>query len=210
VDGDDGRDDAPLLAPAALLYVAEATRRRLARAVLFLAGYLLVWSLAGLAAHTTYAIGKPRFGSELAWPAGGRWLAAGMLALAALYQLTPVKHACLRRCRDPLRLFSGPPDGALGALASGARTGGWCIGSSWALMVALFALGVMSIVWTALIAALVGLEKLAPWRRVPVLLIAGTMLVLAVGLLLAPHHVPGLVVSHGTPGTMQPANSMGR
>jgi predicted metal-binding membrane protein len=76
----------------------------------------------------------------------------------------------------------------------GARSGGWCIGCSWALMAALFALGLMSVTWMALIAVLVAFEK--TWSRpFPAKLATATVLaVLATGVLAAPQQVPGLVV----------------
>jgi hypothetical protein len=79
----------------------------------------------------------------------------------------------------------------------GVRHGAWCVGCCWALMASLFALGVMSIAWMAVVAGLIALEKLVPWRR---LALYGTTAVLAVlGLLLlaAPGALPGLTI----PGT---------
>jgi predicted metal-binding membrane protein len=77
----------------------------------------------------------------------------------------PLKRACLTRCRGQVVDLDGVPRQSWSpALAMGARSGGWCIGCSWALMGALFALGVMSLTWMALIAALVALEKTCPWR----------------------------------------------
>ncbi len=76
----------------------------------------------------------------------------------------------------------------------GARSGGCCIGCSRALMAALFALGVMSLTWMALIAALVALEKTGPRVFAAKLATATVLAVLAVGILAAPQRVPGLVV----------------
>jgi predicted metal-binding membrane protein len=76
----------------------------------------------------------------------------------------------------------------------GARSGGWCIGCSWALMAALFALGVMSVTWMALIAVLVAFEKTGPWPFAAKLATATVLAVLAVGVLAAPQQLPGLVV----------------
>jgi predicted metal-binding membrane protein len=76
----------------------------------------------------------------------------------------------------------------------GLRTGGWCLGSSWALMAALFALGVMSLTWMGLIAVLVALEKVAHSGRDARLATAGLLASLAVAILLVPYEVPGFVV----------------
>jgi len=148
-------------------------------------------------------------GGDLAWHAGGRWLAAAVLALAAVYQLTPMKHACLAKCRSPLAVLRGAwREGWTGAFTLGMRTGGWCAGSSWLLMAALFALGVMSLTWMALVAALVAFEKLGPWPRTATLITAIVLAALATGILAMPHDIPGLVVP-GSPATGQSMKAMG-
>jgi predicted metal-binding membrane protein len=86
----------------------------------------------------------------------------------------------------------------------GLRIGGWCLGCSWALMAALFALGVMSLTWMGLIAALVALEKVGPWQRAARLAGAGVLVVLAVAVLAVPHEIPGFVV----PGSPAPLHVM--
>jgi predicted metal-binding membrane protein len=199
----------PSLAPAAAVYTQLTQRREPSRPLLFAGGYLLLWSAVGVAAYGLFELGKSLFGGDLAWHAGGRWLAAAVLALAASYELSPIKHACLRRCRSPLRFLSqGWRDGRSGALAMGLRTGGWCLGCSWLLMAALFALGVMSLTWMAVVAAVVGVEKVGPWRRPVTLATAGALLALAVALLIAPHEVPGLVVPGGSSTGMQSMSTM--
>ena len=72
----------------------------------------------------------------------------------------------------------------------GARHGAWCVGCCWALMASLFALGVMSIVWMAVVAGLIAFEKLIPWRRAATYGTAGVLLVLGVLLLVAPDAIP--------------------
>ena len=195
----------PSLAPTAAIYTA-SVRREPSRVVLFTAGYLLVWSAAGVLAYGLFELGKSLFASALEWHSGGRWLAAGVLVLAALYQLTPFKRAFLTRCRSPLRfLHASWRENQLGAFVMGLRNGGWCLGCSWALMAALFALGVMSLTWMALIAGLVALEKVGPWERTAKVATAGVLVVLAVAILTVPHEVPGFVVpgSHGSMTTMK-------
>ena len=130
-----------------------------------MAGYLVTWTLAGLAAYGLPRPGRALDGGALAWDEGGRWLAAGVLFGAAAYELTPLKYACLRRCRGPLGfVIEHWRDGRLGALRMGVMHGAWCVGCCWALMAALFALGAMSIAWMVLIALLIAVEKLLPWR----------------------------------------------
>jgi predicted metal-binding membrane protein len=110
------------------------------------AGYLVTWTAAGLAAFGLFVAGRALVGHQLAWEAGGRWLAAGVLLGAAAYEFTPLKNACLTRCRGPSSFIIGSwRDGRVGALRMGIEHGAWCVGCCWALMAALFALGVMSI-----------------------------------------------------------------
>jgi predicted metal-binding membrane protein len=198
----------PSLAPAAAGFAA-IVRRELSRVLLFAGGYLLVWSLAGLGAYGLFELGKSLLAGSLAWHNGGRWLAAGVLVLAALYQLTPLKRAFLLRCRTPLRfLDASRPNTRSTALAMGLRNGGWCLGCTWALMAALFALGVMSLTWMAAIAVLVALEKVGPWRSGARLASAAVLVVLATAILAAPHEVPGFVVP-GSPASPQTMGPMG-
>ena len=198
----------PSLAPSAAVFAA-SVRREFGRVLLFAGGYLLVWGVAGIGAYGLVELGKGLFGGSLAWHSGGRWLTAGVLALAALYQLTPLKRAFLMRCRSPLRLLdSSWHDSRPAALLVGLRTGGWCLGCSWALMAALFALGVMSLTWMGLIAVLVALEKVGPWRRGARLATAGVLVVLAAALLVVPHEVPGFVVP-GSHSSLQMGKAMG-
>jgi predicted metal-binding membrane protein len=188
----------PSVAPTVALYARMTRRRGLSRSLLFTSAYLLVWAAAGVGAYGLFRLGRGVLGSELAWNAGGRWLAGGVLAIAALYELTPLKYVCLEKCRSPLGFLLGSwRDGRRGALEMGARHAVWCVGCCWALMAALFALGVMSLVWMALVAALITFEKTLPWRRVATWGTAAILLILAVVLVVAPHAVPGLVVPNG-------------
>lgn len=180
----------PSLAPTLSAYAAALPRRSApGRWLLFTAGYLIVWTLAGVLAYSAFELGKSLLGSEFAWHRGGRWASGCVLALAAAYQLTPMKRGCLSRCRGALGASSEQS-----ALAMGVRSGGWCLGCSWALMAGLFALGVMSITWMVVIAAMVTLEKAGPWRSSARLVTAAVLALLAFGILVAPGEVPGLVV----------------
>jgi predicted metal-binding membrane protein len=191
----------PSVSPTVALYAQMTRRRGPSRPLLFTSGYLLVWGIAGVAAYGLFHLGKSLFGADLGWDAGGRWFAGGVLTIAALYELTPLKDVCLAKCRSPLGFLLGTwRDGARGALEMGARHGAWCLGCCWALMAALFALGVMSLAWTALVAALIAFEKTLPWGRAVTWTTAAVLLVLAVALVAIPHSVPGLVVPGATHG----------
>jgi predicted metal-binding membrane protein len=163
----------------------------------FVAGYLLVWSAAGLLAYLGIKLGGWLGGDSVRWTGGGRWIAGGVLLTAALYELTPLKQACLSHCRSPMSfVLHSWRSGRFGALRMGLTHGAWCLGCCWALMAALFALGVMSLAWMSVIGALIAIEKLLPWRRVAVGVTTAVLLVLAAGVAFAPEHVPGLT----TPG----------
>jgi predicted metal-binding membrane protein len=188
----------PAVSPTVALYARMTRQRSLARPAAFTGGYLVLWGAAGVGAYGLYALGRHLFGAQLAWHAGGRWLAAGVLAAAALYELTPLKNVCLNKCRSPLGFLLGTwRDGVRGAFAMGSRHAAWCVGCCWALMAALFALGVMSILWMAVIAGLITVEKLLPWRRVAVWSTTLLLLALAVGVVAMPGSVPGFVVPSG-------------
>ena len=199
----------PSLAPTVALYSKMTRRRGPSRPLLFASGYLLVWGTAGLGVYGLFALGRDLFGSELAWRAGGQWFAARVLAVAALYELTPLKNVCLAKCRSPLGFLLGTwRDGGLGAAVMGSRHAGWCLGCCWALMAALFALGVMSLTWMAFVAALIALEKTVPWRRTATWGTAAILLALAISVLVAPQAVPGLVVPSGTHNVMHAMKAM--
>jgi predicted metal-binding membrane protein len=188
----------PASAPTVALYARMTQRRGLDRPLLFAASYLIVWGAAGVAGYALWRVGRATLASELSWGDAGRWLASGLLALAALYELTPLKHACLHKCRSPLAFLLGAwRDGRRGAVQMGARHALWCLGCCWALMVALFALGVMSLVWMVLVTALITLEKTLPWRRVALWSTTAILLALAILVAVTPADVPGLTIPGG-------------
>jgi predicted metal-binding membrane protein len=192
----------PSLAPTIALYAKMTRRRTPSRPLLFASGYLVVWGAAGLGAYGLFELGRSLLGGDLAWHAAGRWFAGGVLVVAALYELTPLKDVCLAKCRTPLGFMLGTwREGRLGALEMGSRHAGWCLGCCWALMAALFALGVMSLIWMAFVAALIALEKTVPWRRPVTWATAALLLAIAVAVVGAPHAVPGLVVPGAQPAT---------
>jgi predicted metal-binding membrane protein len=198
----------PSLAPTVALYTAMTRRHGLDRPLLFTAAYLAVWGAIGLVAYGLFELGRQLFGSALAWDGAGRWFAGGVLAFAAAYELTPLKDACLATCRSPVGFLRDSwREGRVGAIEMGARNAGWCMGCCWALMAALFALGVMSLIWMAFVAALIALQKTLPWRRVAILGTASILMVLAVAIVAAPHSVPGLVVP-GSSSAMHAMSSM--
>jgi predicted metal-binding membrane protein len=191
----------PSVLPMVVVY--DRVSRRRGATPFFVAGYLLTWTAAGLGAYGLFVAGRAIAGDELAWDRAGRYVAAGVLVAAAVYQLTPLKDRCLSKCRGPLRfVLESWREGRAGALRMGVAQGAWCVGCCWALMASLFALGVMSIAWMAFVAALIALEKLAPWRVAANRAIAAGLLAIGIGLALAPGSVPALTVPGSGDGAM--------
>jgi predicted metal-binding membrane protein len=197
----------PSVSPTVALYARMTGEHSLVRPLMFAAGYLVTWAAAGaLVVLGAFAAGSAA-GDVLAWDRGGRWIAAATLVVAAVYELTPLKDACLGKCRSPLGLLLGTwRDGTRGALGMGMRNGAWCVGCCWALMASFFALGIMSAVWMAIVAGLIAIEKTLPWRRVATFGTAGLLLVLGLLLFTAPHAIPGLTIPSN--GMMTPMNQM--
>jgi predicted metal-binding membrane protein len=205
----------PSLIPMAGAYASQArggsadvTPQSLVRTTLFTAGYLLTWVLVGVVAWLVFEAVRSLDISFLDWDNGGRYVAGGVIAGAALYELTPLKRTCLRHCRDRELLVADWREGAAGAIRMGLDQGAYCVGSSWALMAALFALGVMSITWMVVIAALIVLEKLLPWRERAEAVTVVVLLALAIGVAFFPGQVPGLTTPD-SPAAMRAMDSMG-
>jgi predicted metal-binding membrane protein len=175
----------------------------------FISGYLITWTAAGLVAYAVFEAARSLSIDALSWDRGGPYLAGGVIGAAAVYQLTPLKDVCLSKCRSPLMfvLTSWQP-GRLGALRMGIEHGAWCVGCCWALMAALFALGVMSVGWMVFIAALIAIEKLLPWKALANRGIALILIVLGITVAFAPERVPGLTVPN-SPEATRAMESMG-
>lgn len=198
----------PSVSPTVALYARMTKQRSPLLPLLFACGYLLTWAAAGVVAYAIGATLDSIAGGLFAWDRAGRWTAGGTLVAAAVYELTPLKDVCLGKCRSPLGFLLGSwRDGRAGALRMGARNGAWCVGCCWALMAALFALGVMSVAWMALIAGLIAFEKTIPWRRIASHGTAAVLLALGLLVLAAPQHVPGLTTPSNAP--MEQMSPMG-
>jgi predicted metal-binding membrane protein len=192
----------PSIWPMVLIYRrvqrgrAEQGRETVAGATsLFVSGYLVTWTAVGLVAYAVLEAGRSLSIDALSWDRGGPYLAGAVIVAAAVYQLTPLKDACLTKCRSPLMfVLTAWQPGRLGALRMGIEHGAWCVGCCWALMAALFALGVMSVGWMVFIAALIATEKLLPWKAVANRGIAVLLLVLGLSVAFMPEDVPGLTL----------------
>jgi predicted metal-binding membrane protein len=180
----------PSLVPAALASVRAGGRT----VAPFVTGYLAAWSAAGLAAYGVFKAVRALGPAFLGWDSAGRYVAAGVILLAAGYQLTAAKANCLDRCRTPAHLAWA----AGGGLRAGLRHGAACVGCCAGLMAALFALGAMSLTWMVAVAALIAAERLLPWRAPAVYAVAAVLAVLAIWMAVAPADLPGLTI----PGAM--------
>jgi predicted metal-binding membrane protein len=157
----------PSASPMLLLYGVVARRSAQGSAArqfyALAAGYLVVWTVFSLGATALQrALAAVLFVSpmmEITRPAVG----ATLLLIAGVYQLTPIKHACLRTCQSPLGfLMSRWRTGLSGAFVMGLEHGAYCVGCCWALMLLLFAGGVMNLTVIVALTAFVAFEKLAP------------------------------------------------
>jgi hypothetical protein len=180
----------PATAPALLRQVRG--RRSPTLAVVFLVGYGAVWMLAGLLGYALVQAARgPQLG-VLAWSSAGRYLAGAAIVAAGLYQLTATKRRWLARCTAaelPHRR-----DGPSGVLLAGLEHGGCCVACCWTLMIALYALGMMSIAWMALLTVLIAGERLLRPATLAVQAVAAVLVVLGIAVTLAPTAVPALTI----------------
>jgi predicted metal-binding membrane protein len=199
----------PSVAPMVLAFArvtGERARKGQAAFVptwIFVAAYLAVWTTYGLAAYGLFRLVDALDFGFLAWDRGGPYVAGGAIAAAGIYQLTPLKEVCLRHCRGPMHfLFHGWQDGWTGAVRMGAEHGLYCVGCCWGLFVVLFAVGVMSLFWMAVIAAIIFAEKVIPYGNRLSRVFALAFVALGIWVAAAPDSVPGLTEPGSNP-TMQ-------
>lgn len=166
----------PAITPVVKLYGRAAAAGRVAPLPWFVGGYIAIWTSMGLPAYAAWrALMDP---IEQVQPWAGR-LAGAVLLVAAVWQVTPLKSACLRHCRSPISFFlrfGSKVTRPTGALRMGATHGLFCLGCCWALMAILVALGTMNLAWMAALALLILVEKNAP---------AGERIALAAGVVFA-------------------------
>jgi predicted metal-binding membrane protein len=157
----------------------------------FVAAYILVWTLAGVAAYagalTTEAIAaRAALSSTTAARIGGT-----VIILAGIYQLTPLKDLCLSKCRTPITfIMTSWRDGTVGALRMGLLHGAYCLGCCWLLFVILFPLGIMNIAAMAVITLIVFAEKTLPWGRLAPRATAAALVAYGAVVIAAPQVLP--------------------
>lgn len=161
----------------------------------FVAGYLITWTVFGVVAYSLYTSVVALFPGFFTSEQGSGYLAAGVIMVAAAYQFTAAKDVCLMKCRTPMDfILHRMRHGYGGALRMGLEHGAWCVGCCWALMVALFALGVMSVGWMAVVGAFIAAEKMLPWKRFANRSVAVALVVIALGVALSPAPMGGMVM----------------
>ena len=157
----------PGAAPMILLHARVARRSGAAGlTAASAAAYVAVWLLFSAAAASAQAVlVASGLVAGISLALGDSRLAGGLLVAAGLYQLSPLKRACLDQCRSPLSfIMRWSRSGVAGAMRLGAIHGLYCLGCCWALMLLLFAGGVMNLYWIGALALVVAAEKLAPPR----------------------------------------------
>jgi len=190
----------------------------------FVLSYLAVWIVYGLAAYGLYRLAAHFAGDFFAWDRGGPYVAGAAIGLAGIYELTPLKSVCLHHCRSPLHFVMGRwREGWRGALHMGVEHGGYCVGCCWGLMVVLFALGVMSLLWMAVLAVLIFAQKVLPRGELLTRVFAVAFIATGIWFAAAPGSVPGVTqpnspaadnarmrMMHMKPATqMKPGKGMG-
>ena len=175
----------PSAMPMILLYSAVERKRAsgpLLRTSVFVFGYLVVWT-----GFALLAAGLQKLLADVALitPAmalASRTIAGGVMIFAGVYELTPLKQACLRLCRGPVAFVTAHwRAGLSGALQMGVRHGLYCTGCCWALMLLLFVGGVMNFAWILGLAALILAQKLAPGGRRSALVMSWVIAAVAIG-----------------------------
>jgi len=176
----------PAILPVVRLYGRAAARGTVAPTLVFVAGYLLVWSLIGVPAFLAWRALREPLAQSLPW--AGR--VAGVVSIvAAVYQVTPLKTLCLRHCRSPMSFFlhhGKNLNRPSGAVLAGTRHGLYCLGCCWLLMAILIAFGTMQLGVMVALAVLILLEKDAPFGEQLARAAAVAFLIAGAALLLHP------------------------
>ena len=180
----------PSAAPTMLLFAAlkrtMGTESKVTIGIwLFLVGYLVVWAcFSAVAVLLQWTLHQSEILSAGMMTVKGSTAAGAILVAAGLYQLTPLKRACLKQCQSPARFLTvNHRPGLKGAFLMGGHHGAYCVGCCWALMILLFVGGVMNLWWIVGLAVLVTLEKLTS-PRLALTKILGALLI-AAGVLVA-------------------------
>jgi predicted metal-binding membrane protein len=194
----------PTAAPMILMFARVQTGKRhreqpIVPPWLFVAAYLVVWTLFGVAAYAA-ATWAEDLADRSMWliDNAGRF-GGGVLIAAGLYQLSPLKRRCLSKCRTPMDFILGSwREGKIGAFRMGLEHGAYCLGCCWMLFVILFPLGTMNVAAMALITLLIFAEKSLPLGRQAAVLAAVALIAYGAVVLFVPDALPTLGMTDDT------------
>jgi predicted metal-binding membrane protein len=160
----------------------------------FVTSYMVVWTLAGVVAYAV-ALGAEELAKQSTWLIdNAARLGGGVLVLAGLYQLSPLKRSCLSKCRTPLDFILGSwRDGYVGSFRMGLEHGSYCLGCCWLLFVILFPLGVMNVGAMVAITVLIFAEKSLPIGREVATVAAGGLVAYGALVVLLPDALPTMM-----------------
>ncbi len=156
----------PLIAMFQTITRQHPRRRQLV--ALLVAGYVAVWLASGVLMHAAYEAWLAVV-EQISWLRANAWsIGAGIVLLAGVYQLTPLKYYCLDRCRSPLSFIAAHWRGGsarLQALQLGLHHGLFCVGCCWSIMLLMFVVGSINLGWMLALGAVMAIEKNVPWGR---------------------------------------------
>jgi predicted metal-binding membrane protein len=172
----------PSVAPMVIIYSRfSLLRNHTNRATaVFVGGYLLAWTVVGFLAYGVY-VGSTSLLADLS-PRVAAVVGGGALVLAGAYQLTRYKTVCLRHCRTPMDFMLHWRSGSRGGLYMGVQHGLFCLGCCWGLMLVLLTVGVTSLVWMGLVAAVIFVEKVLPFGWATAKVVGIVLIGLGIGL----------------------------
>jgi predicted metal-binding membrane protein len=186
----------PAAAPMILVFAqVQAGKRRQAQVTvptwIFTTAYLLVWTVSGVLAYLG-ALEAQNLGERNAWlMTNGTRLGGVLLIGAGIYQITPLKRACLAKCRSPLAfIMTSWRDGPTGALRMGIVHGLYCLGCCWLLFAILFPLGMMNVAALAVISLLIFAEKSLPFGDRLAWVAAAVLVAYGIAILIHPALLP--------------------
>jgi predicted metal-binding membrane protein len=199
----------PTIAPMILMFHrVQAGKGRRGEAFVstwvFVGGYLLLWTMAGIAAYAA-ALAVETFAMRTTLPPAMAARLGGTLLIAAgLHQLSPMKKKCLSKCRSPMAfIMTSWRDGVAGALRMGTLHGAYCLGCCGLLMAILFPIGIMNMAAMAAITLFIFAEKTLPWLR-PVMHGAAAGLALyGAAIVVVPRLLPAYAICGHVPETSQ-------
>jgi predicted metal-binding membrane protein len=170
----------------------------------FVSSYMVVWTVAGVVAYGAAVLGDQLADQSMWVMDNAARLGGGVLILAGVYQLSPLKTACLSKCRTPFSfILTSWRDGYAGSFRMGLEHGAYCFGCCWLLFVILFPLGMMNIAALALITLLIFAEKSTPIGRQVALLAAAALIAYGAFVVFVPDALPMMMTS-GNQADMMP------